>query len=282
MNSSASHRLPIQSAIVSVRVAHANVVGCAEHGNEHVRLELDAAIARQDRHGGTREVREQLLAGAVLLTHRALDRLRPVLVLLAELRVAVRPLAGVRFSVFFPQQLQRHALAAQLAMQCRVVEPMRRVVVAAALVAAGLRRASSSSSDIASAAAQSSPAWLAWAANFETAPTLMPIARLICRCVRPHAHFSRRTSFLRMLIRGVGIGTSPAKGSRLTPSVNTCATPPPDSGLRSGYVITRFGPVIAHSGIVITRFETCDQRSRSTETGDHDHSESMITIRRNA
>ncbi|EED96861.1 hypothetical protein BURCENBC7_AP1258 [Burkholderia cenocepacia BC7] len=25
-------------------------------------------------------------------------------------------------------------------------------------------------------------------------------------------------------------------------------------GLRSGYVITRFGPVIAHSGIVITRF----------------------------
>jgi len=44
-------------------------IRCAKHGNEHVCLELDAAIAREDRHGGAREVGEQLLAGAVLLAH---------------------------------------------------------------------------------------------------------------------------------------------------------------------------------------------------------------------
>jgi hypothetical protein len=44
------------------------------------------------------------------------------------------------------------------------------------------------------------------------APTLMPIARLIWRCDRPHAHFSRSTSFsLRMLIRCAGINLSPKK-----------------------------------------------------------------------
>ena len=45
-------------------------------------------------------------------------------------------------------------------------------------------------------------------------------------------------------------------------------------GLRSGYVITRFGPVIAHSGIVITRF-------RKPVISDHDQPKRVITIIQN-
>jgi hypothetical protein len=60
-----------------------------------------------------------------------------------------------------------------------------------------------------------------------------------------------------MLIRGVGIGTSPAKreqANAVGEYMRANATARLKPGLRSGYVITRFGPVIAHSGIVITRF----------------------------
>jgi hypothetical protein len=60
-----------------------------------------------------------------------------------------------------------------------------------------------------------------------------------------------------MLIRGVGISASPAKKEKRE-QANAAgeymrnATARCKPGLRSGYVITRFGPVIAHSGIVIT------------------------------
>jgi hypothetical protein len=78
-----------------------------------VRLKGDVAVASEDRHGLSGEVGKQLLAGAVLLTHRALQCLRPVLVALAELRIAIGSLAGMGLDVLLPEQLQRHALAPQ-------------------------------------------------------------------------------------------------------------------------------------------------------------------------
>lgn len=97
------------------------VVRGAEDGHEHVGLERDAAVAAEDRHGLPGEVGEQLLAGAVLLAHRALQRRSPVLVPLAELRIAVGALVGVSLDVLLPEQLPRHALAAQVAMHYRVI-----------------------------------------------------------------------------------------------------------------------------------------------------------------
>jgi len=60
-----------------------------------------------------RVVDEQLLAGPVLLAHRAAQRLRVGLVVLAELRQApgAPPLIGR--TLLLPQQRQHHALAAQ-------------------------------------------------------------------------------------------------------------------------------------------------------------------------
>jgi hypothetical protein len=83
-------------------------------------MEREATAPVQDRHGVAGEVRKQLLAGAVLLTHRAFERLCPVFIALAELGVAVGPFAGVRLDVFFPQQLQRHVRAPQLAVNDRI------------------------------------------------------------------------------------------------------------------------------------------------------------------
>jgi hypothetical protein len=66
-------------------------------------------------------VDEQLLAGAVDLAHRSLELLGEAPVVFAELRVAVGLAIGVIGTVFFPQQHQRHALAAQFLMQAAVV-----------------------------------------------------------------------------------------------------------------------------------------------------------------
>ena len=55
------------------------------------------------------------------LAHGALEGLGVAAVVLAELGVAVGVLAGVLSSVFFPQQHQRHAFAAQLLVQASVV-----------------------------------------------------------------------------------------------------------------------------------------------------------------
>ena len=70
------------------------------------------AIGQRKRWPGV--VDEQLLAGAVLLAHRALERLGVAPVVLAELREAPGALTLVRRPVLLPQQRQRHALAAQL------------------------------------------------------------------------------------------------------------------------------------------------------------------------
>ena len=50
----------------------------------------------------------------MLLPHRALERFGEAAVVLAELRVAPGPLAGMFGLVFLPQQHQRDAFAAQL------------------------------------------------------------------------------------------------------------------------------------------------------------------------
>lgn len=96
------------------RRAGIRVVRCAEHGNEDMGFKRDAAGAIEDRHGLPGEVGEQFFAGAVLLAHRALERLRVVLVPPPELRIAVRAPTSMGLDVFFPEQLQSHALTSQL------------------------------------------------------------------------------------------------------------------------------------------------------------------------
>ena len=105
------------------RGARKRVVRRAPHRNEHARRP-DLAGGRVDHpHRLAGVVHEQLLARLVLLAHRAAQRRGERRVQLAEARAAVRQqprLAAV--SVLLPQQLQRHALAAQLPVhvgQCR-------------------------------------------------------------------------------------------------------------------------------------------------------------------
>ena len=92
---------------------------------ELMRKEERVAIhARSEQHGGFTTlddrqrrpglVDEQLLPGAVLLAHRAAQRLGVRPVVLAELCQAPGAAALMRGTVFLPEQHQRHALAAQL------------------------------------------------------------------------------------------------------------------------------------------------------------------------
>ena len=67
------------------------------------------------RQGRAGVVDEQLLAGPVLLTHRALERAGVAAVVLDELGVAVGRLLGMGGDVLLPQQLQGDALAPQFA-----------------------------------------------------------------------------------------------------------------------------------------------------------------------
>ena len=85
------------------------------------------AIGHRD--GRASIVDKQLLAGLVDLTHRALQTLRPGVVVLAELRVAVGLAGGVGVDIFLPQQSQRDALATQFLVYACIV---RRHVGAAA------------------------------------------------------------------------------------------------------------------------------------------------------
>jgi hypothetical protein len=79
------------------------VIRCAERSDKHVRTKRNATAPVQDRHGVPGKVGKQLLASAVLLTHRTFERLRPVAVALAELGVAIGTLAEVRLNVLLPQ-----------------------------------------------------------------------------------------------------------------------------------------------------------------------------------
>ncbi|MCY1252267.1 hypothetical protein D9M68_58240 [compost metagenome] len=101
--------------------ARVGVIRRAQHGDEDAGFEGNAAFRVQNRHHRAGEVRKQLLAGAVLLAHGPLECRCPVPVATAELRVLVNGDPWIRLQVFLPQQLQCHALAAQLAMQVGVV-----------------------------------------------------------------------------------------------------------------------------------------------------------------
>ena len=104
--------------------AHALVRCCAGEGvarrahggDEHLRA---GSVGQLEGRAGV--VDEELLAGASLLTHRALERLGEGLVVAAELGVGPGPLAFVGRPVLGPQQHQRHALAAQLDVHSAVV-----------------------------------------------------------------------------------------------------------------------------------------------------------------
>jgi hypothetical protein len=90
-------------------------------GGAHRRNEDMGAAAIAQCKGGAGEINEQLLAGAVDLAHRALELLGKAPVVVAELRIAVGLAVRVVCPVFFPQQHQRHALAAQLLMEAAEV-----------------------------------------------------------------------------------------------------------------------------------------------------------------
>ncbi|CAM3732644.1 hypothetical protein ROSA5918_05155 [Roseateles saccharophilus] len=91
---------------------------CAgEHtaGSGHGRDEDLGAGAVAERHRRAGVVDEHLFPSTTVLAHRALERGREGLVVLAELRVAPGAALRVGGQVFLPQQHQRHALAVELA-----------------------------------------------------------------------------------------------------------------------------------------------------------------------
>ncbi len=81
------------------------VVRGAEGGDEDMRLAnlAGGGIDHRQRQPGV--VDEQLLAGAVLLGHRALERTSVAAVMLDELGVALGRLVGMSGGVFLPQEL---------------------------------------------------------------------------------------------------------------------------------------------------------------------------------
>ena len=85
------------------------VARSAQRRDEHVGV---AAI--EQRQPRAREVNEQLLAGAPVLAHRALEPGAEGLVVLAELRIAPGTRLGMLGDVLLPQQQQGDALAAEL------------------------------------------------------------------------------------------------------------------------------------------------------------------------
>ncbi len=96
--------------------------------DRHEQLGLPHLPGRRigDRDGLAGEVDEQLLAGPVLLAHDEVELTRPGPVVAAELGVLVS--RGFALLVFHVQQLEGHALSAQLAMDRRPVgqRPARR------------------------------------------------------------------------------------------------------------------------------------------------------------
>ena len=96
------------------------IVRGAEHADEDLRLADLAGAAVDDRARVAAVVDEQLVAGAVHLAHRARQPAAELVVVEAELAVAVGALAVHRL-VLVPQQLQRHALALELLMDVGVI-----------------------------------------------------------------------------------------------------------------------------------------------------------------
>ena len=81
-----------------------------------------AGVGIDDRHSRTGVVDEQLLAGTMQLSHRSPLHTGIGVVVRAELGVLVGRQAGMALAVLLPQQLQGHALAAQLAMHPRQID----------------------------------------------------------------------------------------------------------------------------------------------------------------
>ena len=92
------------------------IARCAHGGDEDLRARTVSQLE-----GRSSVVDEELLAGASLLPHRALERLGERLVVTAELGVGPGPLAFVGSAVLGPQQHQRDALAAQFDVHSWVV-----------------------------------------------------------------------------------------------------------------------------------------------------------------
>ncbi len=106
----AQRRQPVHLGLAR-RGARVGVVRGAEGRDENVRLAdlAGGGVDHRQRRPGV--VDEQLLAGAVLLAHRALEGTGVAAVMLDELGIAVGRLVGMSGGVLLPQQLQRHAFA---------------------------------------------------------------------------------------------------------------------------------------------------------------------------
>ena len=117
---------PVRQRLAAGRLGE-GVVRSTQHRHEDLRRPELAGAGVDHRHGLAGIVDKQLLAGPVVLAHRALQCLAPGPVSGAELRVAV---AAVREPgrVFLPDQLLGHAWAFELEMNGRPVrglEPTR-------------------------------------------------------------------------------------------------------------------------------------------------------------
>ena len=107
---------PIWQRLAPGRLA-VGVARRAHGGNEDGRLAYFAGAAVGDRYRVAGVVDEQLLARRVGLAHRHRQLANPAPVVLAK--AAVQVVVRVALLVFLPQQIERHALAAQLSVQVR-------------------------------------------------------------------------------------------------------------------------------------------------------------------
>ena len=111
---------PVRQLLGRGRLGVGEAAG-AEHGDEQLDgSQLTRAPVDQAR-PLAREVDERLLAGPVHLPHRRPQSPYPLVVDLAELRVAVA--VGMDLEVLLPEQLQRDAIALALAVDVRAVGP---------------------------------------------------------------------------------------------------------------------------------------------------------------
>lgn len=119
---------PVRAALAQ-RGLGVGVVRGAEDGDEQLAADDLAGVRVDELRAVAGIVDEQLLSGAVHLAHDHGALLLPAPVVLAELRIAI-PI-GLPLDVLEVQQLQRHALLAQLDIKLRTVRRLPRLLARA-------------------------------------------------------------------------------------------------------------------------------------------------------
>ncbi|HSP98301.1 MAG TPA: hypothetical protein VL049_13810 [Candidatus Dormibacteraeota bacterium] len=248
----------------------------AEHGHEQLDLMDLARVGIDPVRLLAGEVGEQLLAGAVYLTHHHALGALPAPVVVAELFVAVA--VGVALAVL---DVQQRSVTPGFFSSTSIAAGSGSGVRSARR---GLRysAASSSASPSAATCAHSRPAAAAARTTSLTVPTPTPSARAIWRWRRPSVHFSRRISrILRIGSLSVAILASSPSGRGRRPAPRPTAGHPLRLPAEAGLVACAQGVItIPTSVITIPKRVITMPKSLNTipkrppdhhpEIGDHD------------